>query len=78
MAHHPRVPHTAFDIVCPSRVWPMETFAHLRIVLSTRNHMMFLPECLQRSVTQTYIDFEFHIAEDGLTDPIYEACLCLS
>jgi len=47
MAHHPRVPHTAFDIVCPSKVLPMENSPHLRIALSTRNHMTFLTGCLQ-------------------------------
>jgi hypothetical protein len=78
MAHHPRVPHTAFDIVCPSKVLPMENSPHLRIDLSTRNHMIFLTGCLQGCVTQPYTDFEFHIADKAPTDRIYEACHCLS
>ena len=78
MAHHPRVPHSAFDIMCPSKVLLMENSPHLRIALSTRNHMTFMPGCLQGSVSQTYTGFEFHIAEYGPMDPIYEACHCLS
>lgn len=78
MAHHPRVPHTAFDIVCPSKVLPMENSPHLRIDLYTRNHMTFLTGCLQEFSMQLYTGFEFHIAEDGSTDPIYGACHCLS
>lgn len=52
----------------------METFPHLRIDLSTRNHMTFLTGCLQEFSIQLYTDFEFHIAENGPTDPIYGAC----
>jgi len=78
MAHHPRVPHTAFDIVCPSKVLPMENSPHLRIALSTRRHMNFLPACLKGFVTQPYTDFEFDIADNGPTNPIYGACQCLS
>jgi glycosyltransferase involved in cell wall biosynthesis len=74
MAHHPRAPHTAFDIVCPSKVLPMEKPPSLSVVLSTRNHMKFLPECLQGILTQTFTDFEFLIVDDGSTDDTW-ACL---
>ena len=74
MAHHPRAPHTAFDIVCPSKVLPMEKPPSLSIVLSTRNHMKFLPECLQGILTQTFTDFEFLIVDDGSTDDTW-SCL---
>jgi len=52
----------------------METFPHLRIDLSTRNHMTFLTGCLQEFSMELYTDFEFHIADNAPTDPIYEAC----
>ena len=53
----------------------MENPPHLRIVLSKRNHITFLPVFLQGPVSTTYTGFEFHIAKDGPTDPIYEAYL---
>lgn len=44
----------------------------LSVVLSTRNHVEFLPGCLEGILTQTWNDFEFLIADDGSTDATWD------